>query len=141
MRRQSGRAYREDPRASPAHGERGDATVEMVIVVPVLIFLIMCIVQFGLWMHASRIADAAARDGVAAARVEGAGGDTSGEAAQRTLDRLADGLILGSHVSASRDADRVSVNVTGSVRAVIPGIELPVTGWADGSIERFRSDG
>jgi hypothetical protein len=136
----------------------------MVIVVPVLIFLIMCIIQFGLWMHASRIADAAARDGVAAARLDGAAGNTSGDAARRTLDRLADGLILGSHVSASRDADRVVAkvagdfitelrvdrghaldperfDVTGSVRAVIPGIELPVTGWADGSIERFRSDG
>lgn len=141
MRRQSGRACEGPPRRSRSRGERGDATVEMVIVVPVLIFLIMCIVQFGLWMHASRIADAAARDGVAAARLDGAAGNTSGDAARRTLDRLADGLILGSHVSASRDADRVSVNVTGSVRAVIPGIELPVTGWADGSIERFRSDG
>lgn len=137
----TGRSFEGSPRRSRARGERGDATVEMVIVAPVLIFLIMCIVQFGLWMHASRIADAAARDGVAEARLEGAGRDTSGDAARRTLDRLADGLILGSHVSASRDADRVTVSVTGSVRAVIPGIELPVAGWADGSIERFRSDG
>jgi len=141
MRPGTGRSCEGLRSRSRARGERGDATVEMVIVVPVLIFLIMCIVQFGLWMHASRIADAAARDGVAAARLEGTAGDASGDAARRTLDRLADGLILGSHVSASRDADRVTVNVTGSVRAVIPGIELPVTGWADGSIERFRSDG
>ena len=55
MRRQSGRACEGPPRRSRARGERGDATVEMVIVVPVLIFLIMCIIQFGLWMHASRI--------------------------------------------------------------------------------------
>lgn len=113
----------------------------MVLVVPVLIFLVMCIVQFGLWMHASRIAEAAARDGVAAARLTGEGRDAPSDAARRTLEHLADGLILGPTVTASQDADRVAVRVTGTVRAVIPGIELDVSGWADGSVERFRSDG
>lgn len=123
-----------------ARSERGDATIEMVIVVPVLMFLIMGIVQFGLWMHASHIAEAAARDGVAAARLDRAGPAATSDAARHTLDRLANGLIIATNVDAQRSADRVTVRVTGTVRAVIPGLGFAVTGYADGPLERFRSD-
>ena len=51
--------------------ERGDETVEAVLAVPVLMFLIMTVIQFGLWYHASHTAEAAAQEGVRAARVEG----------------------------------------------------------------------
>ena len=121
-------------------GDRGDATIETVIVVPVLVFLTMGIVQFGMWMHASHIADAAARDGVAAARLDGAGPAATGEAARDTLNRLANGLITEPTVDAQRSVERVTVRVSGTVRPVIPGVAFTVTGFADGPVERFRSD-
>ena len=121
-------------------GERGDATIETVLVVPVLIFLIMGIVQFGLWMHASHIADAAARNGVSAGRLDGASPNASREAASETLDRLAGGLIAEPVVVDQRDAEGVTVRVTGTVRPVIPGVAFTVTGFAEAPFERFRGD-
>jgi len=123
-----------------SRGDRGDATIETVIVVPVLVFLIMGIVQFGMWMHASHIADAAARDGVSAARLEGAGPGATGDAARETLDRLANGLITNPSVDAQQSAERVTVRVSGTVRPIIPGVAFTVTRFADGPVERFRSD-
>ena len=49
-------------------GERGDAAVEAVLITPVLLFLIMVVIQFGLWYHASHVAEAAAQEGASAAR-------------------------------------------------------------------------
>ena len=54
-----------------ARGERGSATTELVIAMPALLLLIMSIIQFGLWYHASHVAKAAAQEGVRAARIEG----------------------------------------------------------------------
>jgi Flp pilus assembly protein TadG len=52
--------------------EAGIATVEAVLVFPVLLLVIMVVFQFALWYHASGLATAAAQDGARAARAEGA---------------------------------------------------------------------
>ena len=62
----------------PRRNERGDATVEAVLAVPVLLLLILMVVQFGLWYHASHTAKAAAQEGVRAVRTEGAAATTLG---------------------------------------------------------------
>ena len=57
--------------------ERGSATTEVVLLTPVLLFLIMAIIQFGLWFHAQHVAQAAADQGVRTAafeRIHGRGG-------------------------------------------------------------------
>ena len=41
--------------------ERGDATVETVMAVPVVLFLIMVVIQAGLWFHGAQIVEAAAQ--------------------------------------------------------------------------------
>ena len=58
--------------AVTAHDERGDETIEAVLVTPVLLLLIMVVIQFGLWYHASHVAEAAAQQGASVARVEAA---------------------------------------------------------------------
>ncbi|MGE4086327.1 MAG: TadE/TadG family type IV pilus assembly protein, partial [Vicinamibacterales bacterium] len=45
-------------RPDPA-SERGDATVEAVLAVPVLLLLIMTVIQFGLYFHAQHTVTAA----------------------------------------------------------------------------------
>ena len=51
-----------------ARDERGDASVEVVLAVPVLLFMIMLVIQAGLWFHGSQLAEAAAQEGVQAGR-------------------------------------------------------------------------
>ena len=50
--------------------ERGDAAVETVLAVPVLLFLILVVIQAGLWFHGSQLVEAAAQEGMQAGRVE-----------------------------------------------------------------------
>ena len=55
--------------------DRGSATTEAVLLTPVLLFLVMLVIQFGLWYHAQHVAQAAAQEGVRSARVEGSTAD------------------------------------------------------------------
>ena len=50
--------------------ERGDAAVETVLAVPVLLFLILVVIQAGLWFHGSQLVEAAAQEGMQAGRVQ-----------------------------------------------------------------------
>ena len=51
--------------------QRGDATLEAVLAVPVLLLLIFMVLQFGLYYHAAHSAEAAAQEGARAARLDG----------------------------------------------------------------------
>src|SRR5438874_7444662 len=45
-------------------GDHGSVTTETVLLTPVLLFLVMIVIQFGLWYHAEHVAKAAAQEGV-----------------------------------------------------------------------------
>jgi Flp pilus assembly protein TadG len=127
-------------RTQREHRERGDATVEAVLAVPVLLFLIMTVFQFGLWYHASHVARAAAQEGVRAARVEGGDAAAGQVRAQRFMHDAAPTLVHGVEVTSSRDANTARVEVHGVVRSLIPGFDLEVDANAQSPVERFRSD-
>lgn len=119
--------------------ERGEATTEAVLVVPVLILLIFTVIQFGLWYHASSVTRAAAQEGVREARVAG-GTSASGQAtAESFLQQTAGSLISGTSVTANRTADTTDVTVNGTVISVVPFLHLPVSGHAAAVTERFRA--
>lgn len=121
-------------------GERGDAAVEVVIAVPVLLFMIMLVIQAGLWFHGSQLAEAAAQEGVQAGRAESG---TTAIAEARALDflaRLSPSVSSTAHVSATRTPDVTRVEVTGRVQQVVPGLVLTVSGAAEAPTERFRED-
>jgi hypothetical protein len=121
-------------------GERGDAVVEAVLVTPVLLFLIMVVIQFGLWYHASHVAEAAAQEGASAGRVERATAGAARTRAQEFVSVAGPTLIDDVSVRATRDRDVVRVQVDGALHAVIPGLKLRVHGEAQSPVERFRVD-
>ena len=120
--------------------ERGDATVETVLAVPVLLFLIMVIIQAGLWCHGSQIMEAAAQEGVRAGRVDSATAVDAEERARQFVSTLSPSLASTSTVHASKTAATTRVTVEGQVEAVIPGLRLTVSGSAESPTERFRDD-
>jgi len=122
-------------------GDRGDATIETVLTVPVLILVIMTVVQFGLWYHASHTAQAAAQEGVRAARIEAGTADDGHRRAQAFMTSAAPTLVSDVVITVRRNADTAEVEVHGQVAAVVPFIRLPVAGHASGAVERFRPDG
>jgi hypothetical protein len=111
----------------------------MVIVMPALLTLILLIAQFALWAHATHIAQTAAAQALAAARVRG-GAEADGQAeANQVLDQLGRGPLTHAHVSVRRDAYTASVRISGTATSVAPFLHLPVHAEATGPVERFRA--
>jgi hypothetical protein len=102
--------------------------------------MLMLIVQFALWSHAAHVAQAAATEGLAAARSR-SGTDIEGvRAAGRMLDQLAGGPLVAPSVQATRDATTATVTVSGTVTSVVPLVVLPVRAHVAGPVERFTPD-
>lgn len=120
--------------------ERGSATTEVVLLTPVLLFLIMSIVQFGLWYHAQHVAQAAAEQGVRTARSNGASVEDGRERAEDFLRDAAPTLIGDPVVVAAREGDVASVTVDGTAVALVPGLTFTVHAEASSPVERFYED-
>lgn len=117
--------------------ERGGTSVELVLAVPLLLLLLLVIAQFALWLHATHVAQAAAAEALAVARVEG-GTAAEGQAeAERILRQIGSGPLQGPHTTVSRGPDEVSVHVEGTVTAVVPLLTLTAVGDVSGPVERF----
>jgi len=120
--------------------ERGDATVETVLTVPVLLFLVLVVIQAGLWFHGSQLLEAAAQEGVNAGRAESGTTAAAETRAREFVARLSPSLAQTARVQAARTAEVTRVDVSGQVQQVIPGLRLNVSGAAQAPTERFRED-
>ena len=120
--------------------ERGDATVEAVLAVPVLLLLVLLVIQFGLYYHAAHTAEAAAQEGARAARVEGASAADGEDRARTFMADAAPTLVDDVTITATRDTDTARVEVRGVVHAIVPGLNLTVHADAESPVERFRPD-
>jgi Flp pilus assembly protein TadG len=118
--------------------ERGGATVELVLTVPVLLLLIMLILQFGLYWHANHVAQAAAQEGVRAARMSDGSAETGRERAQAFVTSAAPTLLHNVDITASRDTQTAAVHVHATVQAVVPGLSLAVDVESRSPTEHFQ---
>ncbi len=114
--------------------ERGSGGVEFLIVVVTIFFLFAVLLQYGIRMHADRLAQLAAREGaVAAARFDG-----TTATGRSTAARYADGpAIRGSSVSASRTPTEARVSVTVQIVTILPLLGDPITSTATAPVERY----
>jgi Flp pilus assembly protein TadG len=131
-------------RAERIRGDSGTATTEFVLAAPAFLFLIMLIMQAGLYFHAVAIASAAAQDGARAASLQGATNADGVAEARDLVETLAPRLLTGVGYTPERDAGNqlVRMTVTGNVVEVfvIPGtsLDLSVRETAESPVERFR---
>jgi Flp pilus assembly protein TadG len=124
-------------RSGRGRGASGLATVELVLILPLVFAIIMLAVQVGMWAHAAHVVTAAAQEGARAARAEDGSAATGDARARAMVDKV--GSVDGVEVSAGRGADTARVEVRGVAVAVIPGVALPVRGVSEGPVERFRA--
>jgi Flp pilus assembly protein TadG len=132
-------------------GDEGAATTELVIIAPVFIFLILLIVQLGLYFHAINVASAAAQEGARDASLysdDRGAALAQGEASARDLvDKLAPELLAGVQIAGSHvdGGDSVRMTVAGDVSQVvtIPGMDLAISvnESAETPVEEFRAAG
>lgn len=130
-------------RAGP--GDRGAATLELVVLFPVLLLLIFGVIQGALFFHGRNVALAAAEQGVRAGRADGHSDPAAVAAAQARqfladtgeLDNLTE-LVIAPTV----DGDQVRVTITARTVSLLPGLPGPqVSQTAAGSLERFTAGG
>lgn len=128
--------------AARADGENDDGSsiVELVIVFPALLMLVMMSIEFGIWMHARHVAQAAADDGLA--RAQQLGGTQAGGQAEATasLSRLAGSMLSGTpSVVATRDdaTGTASVTIDATTVSVVPFFTLTVHERVSGPLEKF----
>jgi hypothetical protein len=118
-------------------GDRGAVSAELVIATPLLLLMLLAIVQFALWSHATHIAQAAASHGLAAARAQNGTAAAGSASAQQILDQLARGPLTGASVGADRTTNSASIRISGTATSVVPFLSLPVHAEASGPVERF----
>ncbi|XVS62061.1 TadE/TadG family type IV pilus assembly protein [Actinosynnema sp. CA-299493] len=111
-----------------------------MIATPLLLLMLLAIVQFALWSHATHIAQAAASQGLAAARSQNGTSAAGTASAQQILDQLAGGPLTGTAVTTDRGVTAASVRISGTANSVVPFLSLPVHAEATGPVERFVPD-
>lgn len=127
----------------PSPPDRGSATLELVIIFPVLLLIIFTVVQASLFFYARSLALAAAQEGVRAARAENAHLPDGVTRARAFLTSTAgDSLLTPTVSSDGSSATQIRIRVTGRSLSVLPGVPgLSVSQEATGPKERFTTAG
>lgn len=123
--------------------DRGDASLQMVIVFPVIIVLTLSVVQVVMWYLARETALDAARAGAKAGAAYQSGPSQGGGVARDRLSRTAGDLLRSPAVStAGSTGERVQVKVSGTAVSLIPGVSgKRFTQSATAEVERWTTPG
>ncbi|WP_262322293.1 TadE/TadG family type IV pilus assembly protein [Acidiferrimicrobium sp. IK] len=116
-------------------GESGAVAAELVIATPLLLLLILGVVQFALWEHATGIAEAAAQQGLSVARLQGETAQAGTAETRTILDQLGTGVLVAPQVTAIRTGVTTTVVVSGHAESVVGMFTLPVRATAVGPTE------
>ncbi|WP_432511198.1 TadE/TadG family type IV pilus assembly protein [Kineococcus sp. SYSU DK001] len=126
-------------------GDTGSAALEMAFIAPVFLLLVFSGIQVGLWAYGRSVALAAAREGVAQLRVvpDEQFAAAADPVVRAHVEQFATSIgresLLSPQAGTSWSADGVSVTVqvTGRVISLVPGLDLTTTQRATGTVERF----
>lgn len=119
----------------PGDTARGASSTELVVAFPAVLTIILLAFQFGLYLHAAQVAEAAAQEAVEVAQGERAGAADGTAAARGLLGQL--GALRRPQVTVDRSSTTVTARVTGSAQVLVPGWPVAVEGVAEGPVERF----
>lgn len=118
--------------------DRGSTTLETAILFPAVLLLLMVTIQAGLWYYGRSVALAAAQEGVAAGRVEGASAQEATQAAESFASTQGESLLSQTSISTRGSTpERIHVSVSGQVASLIPGVPISVGQEASGAVERW----
>jgi Flp pilus assembly protein TadG len=111
----------------------------MVVATPLLMLLILAVIQFGIWAHATHVAQATAEEALAATRVQGGTAAAGQQRASQVLTQIGSAILTSPHISVTRTATTATVSVTATAERVmpLPGLALPVAVTVTGPVERF----
>lgn len=127
--------------------ERGVSALELSFLAPMLLALIFFSIQAALYFYGRNVAIQSAREGVSQLRLAqdldtyqavrgGVVRNTERFATQVGREALLDPVATPSY---DEVGGRVTMQVQGQVITLLPGLDLTVTGRAEGSVERFEA--
>jgi Flp pilus assembly protein TadG len=126
------------------HADRkgDDGLAEFVMVFPAFFIILLVIVQFALWEHASHMARAAAEQGVAAAAAYQAPVNAGPAAARSFINGAGPASLRSPQVTSSITAgDTATITVSGYAPALLGWMSLPVSSTSSEPVQRFRASG
>jgi Flp pilus assembly protein TadG len=123
-----------------ARPDAGGATAELVVAMPLLLLMVMFIVQAGVWMHATHVAQAAATRAANTAAAYNSSAAAGQNAGTQTVTALGGGVLIDPRVSVTRTATEVRVEVDGTAETVVPGIHWAARAVVVRPVERFVPD-
>ncbi|MEU6987322.1 TadE/TadG family type IV pilus assembly protein [Streptomyces sp. NPDC046324] len=126
--------------ADRRRADRGAASVEFAVLALVVLALVFTAIQVGLYFHARKVAQSAARQGVETGRQFGASEGDGVAQAQSFLNRFGSS-VRGASVSSSAGSttEEIRITVRGSVATLVPGLTLDVVQHADAPVERWTN--
>lgn len=113
----------------------------MVILFPVTLFMILVIIQFGIWYHASAVARAAAQQGVKASSAHGGTPSAGVASAEEVLGDNGRGLLRSSTVTPAETDGAAQVTVSARALSIVPLLDLPIRASARAPLEAYRPAG
>ncbi|BAJ32187.1 MULTISPECIES: TadE/TadG family type IV pilus assembly protein [Kitasatospora] len=117
-------------------------TISLAIVFPAVLFMILLVVQAGLWWYAEQAALAAAREGVEAGRVNGAPTGAGEQRASEFVGRLGQLATLRQPPrQTGNDPDLYQLSVTVKPLTLIPFVDTTITKTAGAPREKFVPPG
>ena len=126
--------------AAGRRDDEGSVTLETVVLMPLVLLIIMLVVQAGLWMHATHVAQAAANKALVTAAAHDSSAAQGRTAGQQSITALGQKVLLGPNVAVDRTATTVTVSIGATAPAVVPGLHWRVRASAVGPVERFVPD-
>ena len=118
--------------------DRGAMTISLAIVFPAVLFVILLVVQAGLWWYAEQAALAAAREGVEAGRINGAPAGAGEQRAAEFVDRLGSVVELArAPEQTGGDPDMYQLSVTVKTLSLVPFADMAITKTATAPREKF----
>jgi hypothetical protein len=125
-------------RRARGQADRGSSAAELAIATPLMMLLLLAVVQFALWEHATHVAHATATEALEAARDVG-GTPAAGQAQAARVLAQTGGVLHDPRVQVTRDNQTVGVRIDATAVTVIPAVHLRITVTLHGVPETFRS--
>ncbi|MFE9832578.1 TadE/TadG family type IV pilus assembly protein [Streptomyces halstedii] len=123
----------------PQRDDRGFASAEFAVLAVVILALVFSAIQVGLYFHARKVAQSAARQGVESGRQFASSPSDGVAQAQNYLARFGGSVRGASVTSTGSSTEEVRITVRGNVATLVPGLELTVTQHAEAPIERWTT--
>ena len=118
--------------------DRGEASAQTVLVVPVVLLVLWLAIQATIFLHGANVASAAANEGAAVAARYGSSTGAGERAIQRTLTAL-DSTSKGSWV-VEKSGNTVVATVSLRLPCIVPFFPQTVSRSAHEPVERFLTE-